>query len=47
VFLLEAEIDHKDRQIPKARGILNSLASDLGAPEWIRLMANELLKTIQ
>jgi tRNA A-37 threonylcarbamoyl transferase component Bud32 len=47
VFLLEAEIDHKDGQTPKARGILNSLASDLGAPEWLRLMANELLKTIQ
>jgi len=46
VFLLEAEINFKDNQISKARGILSSLASDLGAPEWIRLMANNYLKTM-
>ncbi len=43
VFLLEAEIDVKDHQGSKAKGILLSLSSDLGAPEWIRTMANAYL----
>jgi tRNA A-37 threonylcarbamoyl transferase component Bud32 len=46
VFLLEAEINFKDNQIPKARGILMSLASDLGAPDWVRFMADNYLKTM-
>ncbi len=47
VFLLEAEINQKDGQNPRAKNILTSLASDLGAPEWIRFMAENLLKSSQ
>jgi hypothetical protein len=46
VFLLEAEIEFKDEQTSKARNLFTSLASDLGAPEWIRLMADNYLKNM-
>jgi tRNA A-37 threonylcarbamoyl transferase component Bud32 len=46
VFLLEAEINFKDGQISKARSILTSLASDLGAPQWVRTLANDYLKNM-
>ena len=47
VFLLEAEIDLKDQQRPKARGILLSISSDLGAPAWVRTMATSFLSNMQ
>lgn len=47
VFLLRAEIAVKSENFSEARGILLSLSSDLGAPEWIRFFANNLLSTIQ
>jgi tRNA A-37 threonylcarbamoyl transferase component Bud32/tetratricopeptide (TPR) repeat protein len=47
VFLLRAEIAVKSEDFNEARGILLSLSSDLGAPEWIRFFANNLLSTIQ
>ena len=45
-FLLEAEIDFKDGHPDLAKPILISLSSDLGAPEWIRIMAENLLKNM-
>jgi hypothetical protein len=47
VFLLQAEVDFKDGKRKDAKNILLSLSSDLGAPEWIRLMAENFLKTLQ
>jgi hypothetical protein len=47
VFLLKAEIDIKDKKSAEAKSILTSLSSDLGAPEWIRFMAENFLKSIQ
>lgn len=47
VFLLKAEIAMKLKDNAKAGPILVSLSSDLGAPEWIRVMAASLLKTIE
>lgn len=46
-FLLRAEIELKVGSQTLARNTLISLSSDLGAPEWIRDMAGELLNTIQ
>jgi hypothetical protein len=45
-FLLEAEISAKEGNIEAARTILISLSSDLGAPDWVRVMAENLLKTL-
>jgi hypothetical protein len=47
VFLLRAEIALKSNDTNTAKGTLLSLSSDLGAPEWIRSFANNLLSTIQ
>ena len=44
VFLLKAEIYLKEGKTKDARPILISLSSDMGAPMWIRVMAEELLK---
>lgn len=46
-FLLKAEIELKSGSVTVARNILLSLSSDLGAPEWVRIMAGEYLKTIE
>jgi tetratricopeptide (TPR) repeat protein len=45
-FLLEGEIAMKDVQPERARTIFISLSSDLGAPEWIRIMADNYLKSM-
>lgn len=45
--LLKAEIAIKQGSPDEANAILLSLSSDLGAPNWVRQMAEELLKTIQ
>lgn len=47
VFLLKAEIAIKEGNTKEAQNILLSLSSDLGAPEWIRFMADNLLSTIK
>ena len=47
VDLLKAEIEMKNGNQADAKTILLSLSSDLGAPEWIRFMAENYLKTIQ
>ncbi|MCC6261321.1 MAG: protein kinase [Anaerolineales bacterium] len=47
VFLLQAEIDLKLKNVEAAKTTLLSLSSDLGAPEWIRTFANHLLSTIK
>ncbi len=47
VFLLRAEIDMKNGSFSQAKNTLLSLSSDLGAPEWVRVMANNLLSTIK
>ncbi|WKZ34681.1 MAG: protein kinase [Anaerolineales bacterium] len=47
VFLLKAEFEMKVGSRTQARNILLSLSADLGAPEWVRLMAGEFLKTIE
>ncbi|MBP8048560.1 MAG: protein kinase [Anaerolineales bacterium] len=47
VILLKAEIEMKLGSQSEAKTILLSLSSDLGAPEWLRFMAENLLKTIQ
>jgi hypothetical protein len=47
VFLLKAEIEMKAGSQTDAKNILLSLSSDLGAPEWIRFMAENYLKKIQ
>jgi len=46
VFLLKAEINMKDGKRDEAKRILISLSSDLGAPEWIRFMAGNMLKAM-
>lgn len=47
VFLLKAEIELKVGSKVTAQNILLSLSSDLGAPDWIRAMAEELIKNNQ
>lgn len=47
VFLLRAEIEMKLGNKETAKPILLSLSSDLGAPEWIRIMADTFLKTME
>lgn len=46
VFLLKAEVLMKERKRDEAKRILVSLSSDLGAPEWIRVMAGNMLKAM-
>jgi hypothetical protein len=46
VFLLKAEIDYKNGKVGDAKATLESLASDLSAPKWIRDFASEKLKLI-
>jgi hypothetical protein len=46
-FLLEAEINLKDGKTAEAKAIFISLSSDLGAPEWVRFMAEDYLKNMQ
>ena len=47
VFLLKAEIELKVGSKVTAQNILLSLSSDLGAPDWVRGSAEELLKNNQ
>ncbi len=47
VFLLRAEIDMKSGAFSQAKNILISLSSDLGAPEWVRVMANYYLSNMK
>ena len=47
VPLLKAEIEMKAGSLQTAKDIFTSLSSDLGAPEWIRQMASDFLKTIE
>lgn len=47
VFLLKAEIEMQTGSRTAAKTILLSLSSDLGAPEWVRLLAEELLIAIE
>ncbi len=47
VFLLKAEVEMKSGNNNVVKPILLSLSSDLGAPEWIRLMADTFLKTME
>jgi hypothetical protein len=47
LFLLKAEIDMKTGNQAEVKNILLSLTSDLGAPEWIRSMAENYLKPLQ
>ena len=47
VFLLEAEIEMKDGNNDAAKPILLSLSSDLKAPDWVRVMADTFLKTME
>jgi serine/threonine protein kinase len=46
VVLLEAEINIKDGHPERAQPILLSLASDLGVPEWIRSLADQLIHSL-
>ena len=46
-YLLMAEIEFKKGNQAEARNILLSLSSDLGAPEWIRVMAEYYLSIIK
>jgi tetratricopeptide (TPR) repeat protein len=46
VFLLKAEIEMKSGSQKEARNIFLSLSSDLGAAEWIRVMAENYLKAL-
>ena len=46
-YLLMAEIEFKEGKQAAAKKILLSLSSDLGAPDWIRFMADNYLKTMQ
>lgn len=43
-FLLKAEIEMKSGNGKEAKNLFLSLSSDLGAPEWIRVMAENYLK---
>lgn len=47
VFLLRGEIEMRTGSRTNAKTILLSLSSDLGAPEWIRSLAGELLISIE
>jgi serine/threonine protein kinase len=47
VFLLRSEIALKTNDMNTAKPTLLSLSSDLGAPEWIRFFADNLLSKIQ
>ena len=47
VPLLKAEIEWKTGSQAQAKNILLSLSSDLGAPEWIRFMADGFLSSIK
>jgi tetratricopeptide (TPR) repeat protein len=47
VYLLRAEIDMKDGNQAEAKKILLSISSAAEAPEWIRVMAENYLKTIK
>jgi hypothetical protein len=47
VFLLEAEIEMKNGNKDAAEPILLSLSSDLKAPDWVRVMADTFLKTME
>lgn len=46
-FLLEAEIEMQEGNFDTAKPILLSLSSDLKAPDWLRLMAETFLKTME
>ena len=46
-FLLEAEIEMKAGNKDAAKPILLSLSSDLKAPDWVRVMADTFLKTME
>lgn len=46
-YLLMAEIKLKEGNQAEAKNILLSLSSDLGAPEWIRFMAENYLSTMK
>jgi tetratricopeptide (TPR) repeat protein len=46
-YLLKAEIESKSGNKDEAKKILRSLSSDLGAPEWIRFMAENYFKSLQ
>ena len=46
-YLLEAEIDMKEGNNEAAKPILLSLSSDLKSPDWLRLMADTFLKTME
>jgi tetratricopeptide (TPR) repeat protein len=46
IYLLKAEIEMKSGNQAEAKNILLSLTSALEAPEWIRFMAENYLKTI-
>ncbi len=46
-LLLKAEIAMKESNSAKAKDFLLSLSADPGAPEWIRIMAENYLKTMQ
>lgn len=45
--LLKAEIAFAEGRIDEAKALFLSLSSDLGAPEWVRLMAEEFLTKLQ
>jgi serine/threonine protein kinase len=47
VSLLKAEIEMKSDNLAEAKNILLSLPPDPETPEWIRIMAEHYLKTIQ
>jgi uncharacterized protein HemY len=47
VLLLKAEIAMKEGNSAETKDILLSLSADLSAPEWIRFMAENYLKTMQ
>jgi thioredoxin-like negative regulator of GroEL len=44
--LLEAEIALKEGRSEAAKALLNELFKDVGAPEWVRQMADSLLLKI-
>jgi hypothetical protein len=46
-YLLMAEIEMKSGNQADAKNILLSLSSDLGAPDWIRFMADNYLSTMK
>jgi len=42
-FLLEGEIRMREGRTVEGEAVLVSLSGDLGAPDWVRAMAAELL----